>query len=130
MKAEAEANAEIDRKEKETVEKINAADSLIFQTEKQFKEFGDKIPAEKKVPIENALAELKEAHKNRDIAAIDVAMEKMNTAWQAASEEMYKATQDAQQNGGANPNQEAHHEGEAKGAKDAEVTDVDFEEVK
>ena len=130
MKAEAEANAEIDRKEKETVEKINAADSLIFQTEKQFKEFGDKIPAEKKVPIENALAELKEAHKNRDIAAIDVAMEKMNTAWQAASEEMYKATQDAQQNGGANPNPEAHHEGENKGGKDAEVTDVDFEEVK
>lgn len=130
MKAEAEANAETDRKEKETIEKINAADTLIFQTEKQFKEFGDKIPAEKKVPIENALAELKEAHKNRDIAAIDVAMEKMNTAWQAASEEMYKATQDAQQNGGANPNPDAHHEGENKGGKDAEVTDVDFEEVK
>ncbi len=130
MKAEAEANAESDRKEKETIEKINAADTLIFQTEKQFKEFGDKIPAEKKVPIESALNELKEAHKNRDIAAIDISMEKMNTAWQAASEEMYKATQDAQQNGGTNPNQEHHQGTENKGGKDAEVTDVDFEEVK
>ncbi len=129
-KMKAEANAESDRKEKETIEKINAADTLIFQTEKQFKEFGDKIPAEKKVPIESALNELKEAHKNRDIAAIDISMEKMNTAWQAASEEMYKATQDAQQNGGTNPNQEHHQGTENKGGKDAEVTDVDFEEVK
>lgn len=129
MRAEAEANAEADRKAKEEIDKYNSADALIFQTEKQMKEFGDKIPADKKGNIENALNELKEAHKVKNIPGIDAAMEKLNTAWQAASEEMYKATQDAQQNqanqGGAQPNQ-----GNAGGAKDAEVTDVDFEEVK
>ena len=129
MRAEAEANAEADRKAKEEIDKYNSADALIFQTEKQMKEFGDKIPADKKGNIENALNELKEAHKVKNITGIDAAMEKLNTAWQAASEEMYKATQDAQQNqanqGGAQPNQ-----GNAGGAKDAEVTDVDFEEVK
>lgn len=128
MRAEAEANAETDRKAKEEIDKINSADALIFQTEKQMKEFGDKIPADKKGNIENALNELKEAHKVKNIPGIDAAMEKLNTAWQAASEEMYKATQDAQPNQanpGAQPNQ-----GNAGGAKDAEVTDVDFEEVK
>lgn len=129
MRAEAEANAEADRKAKEEIDKYNSADALIFQTEKQMKEFGDKIPADKKGNIENALNDLKEAHKVKNIPGIDAAMEKLNTAWQAASEEMYKATQDAQQNqanqGGAQPNQ-----GNAGGAKDAEVTDVDFEEVK
>ncbi len=128
MRAEAEANAETDRKAKEEIDKINSADALIFQTEKQMKEFGDKIPADKKGNIETALNELKEAHKVKNIPGIDAAMEKLNTAWQAASEEMYKATQDAQANQanpGAQPNQ-----GNAGGAKDAEVTDVDFEEVK
>lgn len=128
MRAEAEANAEADRKAKEEIDKYNSADALIFQTEKQMKEFGDKIPADKKGNIENALNELKEAHKVKNIPGIDAAMEKLNTAWQAASEEMYKATQDAQQN---QPNQGAQpNQGNAGGAKDAEVTDVDFEEVK
>ncbi len=127
MRAEAEANAETDRKAKEEIDKINSADALIFQTEKQMKEFGDKVPADKKGNIENALNELKEAHKNKNIPAIDVAMEKLNAAWQVASEEMYKNTQDPQQNGGDANNQQ--NAGNAN-AKDAEVTDVDFEEVK
>lgn len=126
MKQEAEANAEADRKAKEEVDKINGADSLIFQTEKQLTEFGDKIPAEKKAPIENALSQLKDAHKNRDIQAIDTAMAALNTAWQAASEEMYKASQQA---GGAQA--ETADAGQQQGkANDGEVTDVDFEEVK
>ncbi|MDA0713843.1 MAG: molecular chaperone DnaK [Bacteroidetes bacterium] len=121
MKKEAEANAESDAKAKEIVEKLNAADNLIFQTEKQLKEFGDKIPADKKQPIEDALAELKKAHEAKDIAKIDAAMEKLNTVFQAASQEMYSS----QQNG----------DGSATGSDsqsttaDEEVTDVDFEEV-
>jgi molecular chaperone DnaK len=124
MKAEAEANAETDRKVKEEVEKINAADSLVFQTEKQLKEYGDKIPADKKEPIETAVAELKKAHESRDIAAIDTAMEALNTAWTAASEDLYKATQEAQ--GGANPGAD----GGAEGQGEPKVQDVDYEEVK
>jgi len=129
MKQEAEINAENDRKMKEEVDKINAADSLIFQTEKQMKEFGDKIPADKKGTIETALAELKEAHKNRNITAIDEAMAKLDTAWQAASKEMYEATQGQQQ---GEPHQESNNAGQQQGnqAGDGEVTDVDFEEVK
>jgi molecular chaperone DnaK len=123
MKNEAEANAEADRKAKEEVEKINQADSLIFQTEKQLKEYGEKIPADKKTPIENALAELKEAHKSRNLEAIDVAMAKMNTAWQAASEEMYKASQAGAQQG---PDPNAGDPGKGDGP----VEDTDFEEVK
>ncbi len=126
MKAEADANADADKKAREEVEKINAADSMIFQTEKQLKEYGDKIPADKKAPIETALNELKEAHKNRDLVAIDTAMNNMNTAWSAASEEMYKATQDQQAQQQANP--DAHQQ--ANSSKSDEVTDVDFEEVK
>ena len=125
MKTEAEANAESDKKAREEVDKINSADSMIFQTEKQLKEYGDKLPAEKKEPIETALASLKEAHKNKDIAGIDTALAALNTAWQTASEEMYKATQEAQQQGapdGANPEPETP-------PADDEVTDVDFEEV-
>ncbi|MFZ4413152.1 MAG: molecular chaperone DnaK [Bacteroidales bacterium] len=125
MRAEAEANAETDKKAKEEIDKLNGADGLIFQTEKQMKEFGEKVPADKKETIESALNELKEAYKNKDIPAIDTATEKLNAAWNAASEEMYKATQDAQQNGG-DANQQQNNEK----AKDAEVTDVDFEEVK
>ncbi len=130
MKEEAEANAETDKKIKEETEKVNAADSMIFQTEKQLKEFGEKIPAEKKEPIEKALEELKTAHKNKDLAAIDAAMAAINTAWQAASSEMYNATQG--QEGG--PGQQQADQGPNKqgGGKndDGEVTDVDFEEVK
>jgi molecular chaperone DnaK len=127
MKDEAAANAEEDRKAKEVVNKLNAADSLIFQTEKQMKEYGDKIPAEKKEPIDSALKELKDAHQSKNIEMIDAAMEKMNTAWQAASQDMYNATQQQQgptdqQNAGPQPN-------ENPGGND-NVTDVDFEEVK
>jgi len=123
MKAEAEANAEADRRAKEEIEKVNQADNLIFQTEKQLKEYGDKIPADKKANIENALNELKEAHKQRNIAAIDSAMTRMNQAWQAASEEMYKATQQSSQ-------QEPHYGSENQGKSDGPVEDTDFEEVK
>ena len=123
MKKEAEANADADLKIKEEVEKVNAADSLIFQTEKQLKEYGDKIPDEKKKPIDDALAELKTAHAAKDIALIDPAMEKLNTAFQDASQDMYNATQ-----GGENPNPEGGSD--PKDVKsDEEVTDVDFEEV-
>jgi molecular chaperone DnaK len=124
MKADAEANAEVDKKAKETAEKINAADSMIFQTEKQLKEFGEKLSADKKEPIEAALVDLKKAHETKDIAQIDVAMEKINEAWKVASEEMYKAEQDTQ---GA-PAGDAGN-GQAKNEKD-HVEDVDFEEVK
>jgi molecular chaperone DnaK len=120
MKSEAEANAETDRKAKESVDKLNQADSLIFQTEKQLKEFGDKIPADKKQPIEDALAELKKAHESKDLDAIDKSMTRLNEVFQAASQEMYQGQQ-----GGA-PN--AEQGGQASGNE--EVTDVDFEEVK
>jgi len=125
MKIEAEANAETDRIAKEEAEKLNQADTQIFQTEKQLKEYGDKIPAEKKVAIESALATLKTAHQNRDIAAIDSSLETLNTAWTAASEDMYKATQEAGQ-----PNADQNSSGPEGQAQDAEVTDVDYEEVK
>jgi molecular chaperone DnaK len=123
MKQEAEANADADKKIKEEVEKVNAADSLIFQTEKQLKEYGDKIPADKKQPIEDALAELKTAHGAKDVPAIDAAMEKLNTVFQAASQDMYKASEAD----GASEGQ-AEQEGDTKTA-DSEVEDVDFEEV-
>jgi len=124
MKKEAEANAESDRKAKEEVEKINMADSLIFQTEKQIKEYGDKIPAEKKTAIETALEDLKKAHGEKNIAAIDTAMEALNAAWQGASQDMYNATQNAQQpNADGAPNAEGNPE-------EPKVQDVDFEEVK
>ena len=131
MKAEAEANAEADKKAKETADKINQADSLIFQTEKQLKEYGDKIPADKKQPIEDALKKLKEAHASKDLAAIDAAMNELNTVFQAASQEMYNASQ-AQ---GGQPGPDAGQQHADAGAQgqpkdDGEVTDVDFEEVK
>ena len=126
MKKEAEANAEADRKLKEEIDKLNAADGLIFQTEKQLKEFGDKVPAEKKAPIEQALADLKEAHKNKDLAAVDTTMAALNNAWQAASAEMYQATQ---QQGQPGADQQQSDPGD-QGKNDGEVTDVDFEEVK
>ncbi|MGV6846411.1 MAG: molecular chaperone DnaK [Lutibacter sp.] len=126
MKADAEANAEADKKAKEVAEKINGADSMIFQTEKQLKEFGDKLSADKKAPIESALAELKKAHESKDLAQIDAAMEKINEAWKAASEEMYKAQQEQQAQGAA-PNNDTNTETKSEGDN---VEDVDFEEVK
>jgi molecular chaperone DnaK len=129
MKKEAEANAESDRKAKEQIDKLNAADSLIFQTEKQLKEFGDKLPADKKAPIEAALSKLKEAHKSQDIAAIDTATAELNQVFHAASEEMYKSSQGAQNGGPTGPGAGQQQEPGSK-AKDQEVTDVDFEEVK
>ena len=130
MKDEATANAEADKKEKERIDKLNQADSMIFQTEKQLKDLGDKLPADKKAPIEAALNKLKEAHKAQDIAGVDAAMTELNTVFQAASQEMYNA-QNAQ--GGTQPGpdfgqQQANNN--AGGAKDGGVTDVDFEEVK
>ncbi|HEX5002623.1 MAG TPA: molecular chaperone DnaK [Bacteroidia bacterium] len=129
MKTEAETNAESDRKAKEEADKINQADSLIFQTEKQLKEFGDKLPADKKQAIESSFEQLKAAHKNRDLGAIDTAMTALNAAWAAASEEMYKATQGgATADGGAE--QTAEGAQGQPGTADGNVTDVDFEEVK
>ncbi|MGC9353798.1 MAG: molecular chaperone DnaK [Mariniphaga sp.] len=138
MKQEAEANAEADRQAKEKADKLNQADSLIFQTEKQLKEYGDKIPADKKKPIEDALAKLKEAHKSQDLAAIDTAMNELNTVFSAASQEMYNAAQaqGGQQAGPQGGQQQQSQQGSGSssnggGSKDdGEVTDVDFEEVK
>ena len=124
MKAEAEANAEADQKKKEEVDKLNKADTLIFQTERQLKEYGDKIPEEKKKPIEEALEELKKAFESKDIDAIDSASEKLNTVFQAASEDMYKSANADQ--GGA---QADGADQDAESSSDDEVTDVDFEEV-
>jgi molecular chaperone DnaK len=130
MKNEAKANEESDKIAKEKVEKINQADSLIFQSEKQLKEYGEKISADKKAPIEAGLAKLKEAHKTEDVSAIDAAVTELNNAWTAASEEMYKSTQDAGgpegqgQPGGEQP------QGEGAPAGGDDVTDAEFEEVK
>ena len=130
MKEEAQANDEADKKEKERIDKLNQADSMIFQTEKQLKDLGDKLPADKKAPIETALNKLKEAHKAQDIAGIDAAMAELNSVFQAASQEMYNA-QNAQ--GGAQPGPDFGQQtgGNAGNNKqDGGVTDVDFEEVK
>ena len=128
MREEAQRNEAADKEAREKIDKINAADSMIFQTEKQLKEFGDKLPADKKGPIEQGLAKLKEAHKSQDVAAIETATNELNAAWQAASEEMYKAQgAGQQQEQQANPNAGASS-GNPK--NDKEVTDVDFEEVK
>jgi molecular chaperone DnaK len=129
MKAEAEANADSDRKVKEEVDKVNSADALIFQTERQLKEYGDKLPADKKGPIEEALKQLKEAHTNHNIAGIDSAMTALNSAWQVASEEMYRATQNAGPEQNPNPSDNPDNSKPGDGG-DKEVTDVDFEEVK
>jgi molecular chaperone DnaK len=128
MKAEAKAHEAEDKAAREKVEKINQADSLIFQTEKQLKEFGEKIPADKKAPIEAALTKLKDAHKAQDIAAIDTALAEMNTAWTAASEEIYKAQ--AEQQGGAQQGAEQPNAGGQQQAAGDHVEDAQFEEVK
>ena len=132
MKADAEANADADNKAKETAEKINGADAMIFQTESQLKEFGEKLSADKKAPIESSLEELKKAHESKDLTLIDAAMEKINEAWKAASEEIYKAQQESQAGGpqpGADSGAGAGAAGEGEPAQD-DVQDVDFEEVK
>ncbi len=131
MKDEAKANEASDKQAKEKIEKLNGADSLIFQTEKQLKEFGDKLPADKKEPIEKALADLKAAKSSEDIEAIDKATAELNNVWQAASQEMYQASQ-AQQ-GGQQQADAGAQGGQQNGGNDkddGEVTDVDFEEVK
>ncbi len=120
MKREAEENAEADKLAKENADTVNQADSLIFQTEKQLKEYGDKLPADKKQPIEDALAELKKAHEAKDVAGMKAGVEKLNTVFQAASQEMYSAQQQAE--GQAS-------EGSSENSTGDEVTDVDFEEV-
>ncbi len=130
MKAEAAANADTDRLTRERVEKINRADSLVFETEKQLREYGDKIPPNKKEAIELAAAELKEAHKSQDLDRIDRASESLNAAWQAASQEMYQATQEQQQQQGhASDNGAYQQQGDNNGSAE-DVTDVEFEEVK
>jgi molecular chaperone DnaK len=128
MKREAEANADADKKAKEEIEKLNQADAMIFQTEKQLKEYGDKIPADKKAPIESALTELKAAHAAKDAAKIETALAAMNAAWNAASQDMYNAmNQNQQQQGGGNNEQQGG--GEPKNDGD-NVQDVNYEEVK
>jgi len=129
MKAEAEANAETDRIAREQAEKVNGADALIFQTEKQLKDYGDKIPADKKSAIESSLAQLKTAYEAKDVSMIDPALESLNAAWQAASQDIYQAQQAAgQQDGSPNSDGAAHQDGGSqKGAED--VTDVEFEEM-
>jgi len=128
MKREAQENADSDKKARESVDKLNAADALIFQTEKQLKEYGDKIPAVSKGDLETALVRLKEAHKSQDLAAIDAAMSNLNEKWQKASTEMYQSAQGSQQ--GTNPQPEQGPGDQDSKKSDGEVTDVDFEEVK
>ena len=127
MRQDAEANADADKTAKETAEKINGADSMIFQTEKQLAEFGDKLSDDKKGPIEAALVELKAAHESKDLAQIDAAMETINETWKVASEEMYAAQGGAE---GGNPEAEQQGQPEANDAQGDNVEDVDFEEVK
>ena len=136
MKAEAEANADADKKEREKIDKLNQADSMIFQTEQQLQELGDKIPADKKAPIESALNALKDAHKAQDIAAIDKAMAELNTAFQAASAQMYQQSGAQGQpgagagfNGGAQGGPQNGGQSNTGSSSD-NVQDADFEEVK
>ena len=130
MKAEAAANAEADKKERERVDKINEADSMIFQTENQLKELGDKLAADKKAAIETALGKLKEAHKNQDLAAIDSAKAELNNAWQAASADLYQQQAGPQQPGAASGFQGAQQPQQPQNGKNDDIQDADFEEVK
>tara|TARA_Y100000739_G_C20609624_1_gene467762 strand:+ start:1016 stop:2929 length:1914 start_codon:yes stop_codon:yes gene_type:complete len=128
MKKDAEANADADAKAKETADKLNSADAMIFQTEKQLKEFGDKLSDDKKKPVEDALEDLKKAYETKDIAVIDPALEKINEAWKSASEEMYKAQQASQQQDASSGSEKTADSPEDQSNDDVE--DVDFEEVK
>ena len=127
MKQEAEANADADKKERERIDKLNQADSMVFQTKNQLNELGDKIPADKKAPIEAAVQKLEEAHKAQDLAAIDAATAELNNAWQAASAEMY-AQSGAQGAQGAQGGQQ--NTGNGQSANNDDVQDAEFEEVK
>jgi len=127
MREEAKVYAETDLKAREKADKVNSADSMIFSTEKQLREFGDKLPSDKKSSIENALAKLKEAHKTQDVVEIDKAMAELNTIWQSASEEMYKT---AQNTGQTTSQSEPGQDQQKSQSGNDEVTDVDFEEVK
>ena len=129
MKKEAEANAETDKKAKEEVDTLNSADAMIFQTDSQLKEFGDKIPDDKKKTIEDALDVLKKSHESKDIESIKTALEGINEAWKNASEELYKAQAEAQQASAAGNTQQAESTEKPKDDSD-DVQDVDFEEVK
>jgi molecular chaperone DnaK len=128
MKAEAEANADNDRKTRERAEKINQADALIFQTEKQLREFGDKVPANHRENIEKAVADLRDAHKAEDIDRMDAASEALNAAWSAASQEIYQATQSANGGSAEGPTADGPTGGTSSGGTDTQ--DVEFEEVK
>ena len=129
MKQDAEANADADKTAKETVEKINAADGMIFQTEKQLKEFGEKLSDDKKAPIESALVELKKAHESKNLEDIDKSLETINEAWKNASEEMYKAQAESGAGSpGGDPSGSAQNDDKKDSSDD--VQDVDFEEVK
>ena len=133
MKNEAKANEESDKKEREKIDKINSADALIFQTEKQLKEFGDKLSKENKTNIESSLAKLKEAHKGQNLDEIDKCIETLNKSWEAASQEMYKASQEQQQQGQQQGNPKAEPQSGKKSSsknKKDDIADVDFEEVK
>jgi molecular chaperone DnaK len=130
MREEAKQHEAEDKNIREKTDKLNSADSLIFQTEKQLKEFGDKIPSDKKVAIEKALVTLKDAHKSQNVESVDKAMAELNTVWQAASEEIYKASQQSGPQANASDQQPSGNESKPKDGKDSEVTDVDFEEVK
>ena len=131
MKKDAEANADADKKQKEKVDKLNEADALIFQTESQLKEHGDKLSDDKKKPVEDALEELKEAHKSEDIDKVQPALDKLNEAWKAVSEEMYKAQAEQQQGQQAGGQQGSADDKSSKDDKNNDdVEDVDFEEVK
>lgn len=131
MKKEAQENAAKDAEAKEKIEKVNAADGLIFQTEKQLKEYGDKIPADKKSAIESALESLKTAHSAQDVAQITTAMDKLNEAWNAASQELYSAMNEGQQQGGTSTEGSAGSDTNSDGKTEGDsVEDVDFEEVK
>ena len=132
MKNEAKANEASDKAEREKVDKMNQADSLIFQSEKQLKEYGDKISADKKAVIEGALAKLKDAHKTQDVSAVDASLTELNAAWTAASEEMYKASKGAEAGGsdGQTNGQQANQQGAEANAAGDNVTDAEFEEVK
>ena len=129
MRDEAKANEAKDKAEKERIDKINAADSNIFTTEKQLKEYGDKLPADKKAAIESALGKLKEAHKNADVAAIDTAMAELNAAWQAASQDIY-AQQQAQGAAGQQSQQQSQSNAGNSNGNSGQPEDVEFEEVK
>ena len=130
MKKEAEANADADKAAKEKADKLNEADGMIFQTEKQLKEFGDKLSEDKKKPVEEALEELKKAYESKDLAVIQPALDKINEAWKVASEEMYKAQAEAQQGGQPGPDAGAQQASGDTASEGSDVEDVDFEEVK